>query len=367
MADIPVGTRSDALMEVGYFCAEAGLNDTEIYSLLQDADSRWEKYVHRRDRHQRLADIIERARRKHPYGTDNIEFNGLFGDTAPEVAPKLVFNWGEFLNTDVKIEWQLEGLLSRMGHLLLVGDPGVGKTQIGIRLAHSLVFGRNWLNWKNIVGPQKVLMLSLEMNHPSLLYFCEIIASDLAFDEQAMLKDRFFIAPIGEDIPVEKESGRAFIDTLMDEVKPDCVIIDSFGKLTDQALKEEEVAKGLDKYLATFRKRYSVSTVVIHHDIKTGAGKDLNSVYGSRYVTAYADTVLGFSKLDPSDRDSPISVDCRKARLSRAFDTFMLSRTPTLDFVITEPEDLARANKSDRLLSKAFRGWSEDDSRQNLG
>lgn len=332
-------------MEVGYFAAEAGLDDPSIYALLLDADDRWQKYAQRKDRERRLTDIVERARRKHPYGTDNLEFNGILGSPV-DASPKIAFNWREFIDAEVKVEWQIEGILPRLGHLLLTGDPGVGKTQIGTRAVHSLIFGRDWLNWKNLVEPQKVLMLSLEMNHPTLKYFYEIMDQDLNPDEKLALQERFTIIPVEDELDFTRPETTQFLDMLMKEYTPDCVFIDSIGKLTGGSLAEEPVAKALDKYLRNFRRQYGVSTIAIHHDNKaSAANKNQSSTFGSVYITAYADTVIGFSRLEPKNKQSPIVVDCRKARLSIPFDQFLVERDKFLNFHVREAVDFSKNEK----------------------
>jgi len=84
------GNRSTALMEVGYFGAEAGLSDSEIYVLVETADSRWGKYTTRTPdrRFAILCDIVERARFRHPVGSD---VNFLANFRKPSSATQIVY------------------------------------------------------------------------------------------------------------------------------------------------------------------------------------------------------------------------------------------------------------------------------------
>lgn len=74
---IEEGHRSSALMRLGYFGAEVGMTDAEIYAILENADSRWGKFKKRSDRKKRLLDIVNRAKTKHSVPTNSLTFQGL--------------------------------------------------------------------------------------------------------------------------------------------------------------------------------------------------------------------------------------------------------------------------------------------------
>lgn len=352
--EIPAKTRSDALMEIGYLAAESGLADAEIYSLVRDADTRWEKFVNRRDRDRWLVDIVERARRKHPYGLDDLQFNGLFGSPV-DSAPQIVYNWSEFANSKVFIQWMLEGMIAVMGHILLVGDPGVGKTQIGIRLTTNLACGRSFLGWKNLVGPQRILFLSLEMGHPSLKYFTDIMNEEMDLETRNLLESNYLIVPIGEDIPLDKQEGRQFIEALIKEYKPAVVFFDSLGKMSTGSLSDETPAKALDRYLSSIRRQFSISTIAIHHTAKGRDSGGLDDMFGSRYLGTNADTVMRLT-----EDNELIKVSCMKTRLSMKFKPFLLKRSNDLDFSIAEPED--RTIEERGLKGAVINGFRKDGS-----
>ena len=92
-------------MALGFFGAEKGMSDNEIYSLLINADDRWGKFKNRSDRTKRLLDIINRARHKYPVG-EQFELRGLLGSADEvELGTKLVYGFDEFNKLHLPINW----------------------------------------------------------------------------------------------------------------------------------------------------------------------------------------------------------------------------------------------------------------------
>src|SRR5690606_6525778 len=137
--------RSGSLMRLGYYGAEQGFTDEQIFAVLDDADTRWEKYTGRSPEQRRrfLVDIIARARAKHGYNSSENPLAGLIAQASQvEVQEqKLIYNFKEFINLEIHIDWLLEGMLSQTGFGIITGQPGIGKTQLGLQLAHHLALG----------------------------------------------------------------------------------------------------------------------------------------------------------------------------------------------------------------------------------
>lgn len=134
--------RSVSLMNLAYGCAELGMNNNEIMSILIRADDRWKKFKNRKDRLKRLSHIIVVARNKHPEKEDLQEY-----------AP-VVFGFQSLLDTDINIEWLIEPMLLQQGNMLIVGPSGVGKTQWTIQVLIHLALGKDFMHYK-ISEPQK--------------------------------------------------------------------------------------------------------------------------------------------------------------------------------------------------------------------
>ena len=332
------GKRSDALQQLGYITAESGGTDEQIFAVVSDANTRWKKYPESRsDWKKRLVDIVERARAKHP--SIESDFSGLAGPSSK--ALPLVYGFADFLAANIKIEWLFENVLALMGFGVIFGPPGAGKTQFGIRMAMAVALGKSFLKWKNSLNRKaKVLFLSLEMNHPSLKYFLDIMKASISAEDQAILQEQFAIFPAGKEIPFDTPDGRKFLESLIETHKPEVIFIDSLSKAVFQPLTDE-VVRDLQRYLAALRSRYGVSIYFIHHDRKATDKKrphgEMDDMYGSRYISADADFVIGINKLD---EDNAMQVTHSKLRLGPPMEPFAIHRTKDLDFVLGDLNDI---------------------------
>lgn len=339
MGTVEEGQRSHALMRIGYFCAEKGMTDTEMYAVLSNADQRWKKFVGRNDRHRRLLDIVNRARLKHPVGDSELNFRGLLGsDEGTTTGSTIIYNFKDFLNTDLKVEWVVEGLLEKGGFGLVAAMPGVGKTQFSLQLAISTALGIPFLGW-NIPSKQKVLFLSLEMSHVSLKYITEIIAQGYTPEELEIINENVLIAPIGEAINLDRIEGIRFLESLIESYRPDGIVIDSMGKLSNKEISNEVVIKILNNQYIRLRKKFGCWLWFIHHNRKeNGDNKkptNLADIYGNQYITAEMTSCLILWKEKEKDAKGDRLVSCIpvKQRLSRERPPFVMERTEHLKFV----------------------------------
>jgi len=362
MGVVDEGQRSHALMRIGYFCAEKGMTDTEMYAILDNADHRWKKFVGRNDRHRRLLDIVNRARLKHPVGDDELNFRGLLGDNSGTTGSTLVYNFGDFLNSELQVEWAVEGLLEKGGFGLVAAMPGVGKTQFSMQLAISAALGIPFLGW-NIPNKQKVLFLSLEMSHVSLKYITEIIARGYTEEELEQIHENVLIAPIGEAISLDRPEGIRFLESLVESYSPDGIVIDSMGKLSSKEISNDAVIKVLNNQYIRLRKKFGCWLWIIHHNRKeNGDNKkpvSLADIYGNQYITAEMTSCLILWKEKEKDSKGDRLVSCIpvKQRLSKERAPFIMERTAELKFI-------ERANTAaTEFLANLTESFKEDDSK----
>ena len=334
--EVEEGKRSSALMALGYFGAETGMADEEIYALLINADDRWGKFKNRNDREKRLLDIINRARQKHPVGVNSEEglLRGLLASAEDvETSANYVFGFAEFNKLDIKLEWVIEGLIERKGMGIVVSAPGVGKTQWSLGMAMSCALGENFLIWP-VHKKMKILWFSLEMNGPALQYFTKIMATHYSPAEMETLDRNLKIVPMGETLPLDRPEGRQFLETLIEEYQPDGIIIDSMGKVTNKSLNDEEMAKKLANYYAMIRNKYDMFVYFVHHNRKANGDnkkpKDLADVYGNQYITADVSSAISLWKEDAGE----VEVNVIKSRLAREVEPFNVLRTDALRFVL---------------------------------
>jgi DNA replication protein DnaC len=329
----PKRDRSAAMSELAHLGAELGWSDENIAVVLYDADNRWGKYKHRRDRERRVTDFINRARQKHGYNSlENVDLTKLI-NSANQSAPvmgesKLVYGYQDFVDAEFKIEWVLSGLLAQGGFGLITGYPGTGKTQLSIALgAHMALGEKKFLTWDNVAGNKKVLFLSLEMSAAPLNHFMGTIGK--AYDNKNTLNRNFLVAPFGTPINLDTPEGQIFFDQIMNDHMPDILVIDSLQKISSKELTDEQAVKNLIHYLSTVRAKYSCAMVMIHHNRKKAndgqkKGVELSDVYGSTYITTDVDFVLSLKVVE----GNLLQVDTLKNRLGPTFDAFNITRNP---------------------------------------
>lgn len=333
------GDRSFALMEVGYFGAEAGLSDTDIYVLVDEADKRWGKYVNRTAdrRFAIISDIVERARLKHPRGGEDLV--SMFNSGKVEKPTQIVYTHREFLSAERHLEWDYHDLLTRFGFGMLAGEPGVGKTQIFNQFARSTASGQDFLLWKNAGQPRRVLYLGLEMSFEGLQFFLK--TADTADEETTALIDQnLLVAPLSSTLPLDTDQGKKFLIDLTVQHQPEFVIIDSLAKATHAALNDEVAMRRLNDWVQEYRQRFGVSFAFVHHtkkvqlsNGKTSATNGIDDMFGSRFLAGDLDFLLTFAKAKPK---GSIYARHAKARYGPESDDFTMVRRGDFSFEITQ-------------------------------
>lgn len=317
------GRRSEDLMKLGYYLAEMGMSDVEMFSVLRNADDRWGKFKDRDDRDRRLSDLIGVARQKYP-SEIVVDENEVF-----------VFGFQSFLNSEVEIEWVIPGLLQAQGYMLLTGPAGVGKTQFSLRWGLNLALGRSFVGME-VVEPQRILFLSLEMGHADLKFFLSTMSKGLSEEEMLLLEQNFLVAPLGEALYLDRPEQQRQMDMLIETYKPTGIFIDSVGSSSSGNVSDEATVKALMDFNDRLRQRHSVFTWFIHHNRKAqGENKKPNKladVYGNQYLVNRATSVYCLWPVD----GKTIEVYPLKKRLAAMEEPWKITRLVNLDFMKKE-------------------------------
>jgi KaiC/GvpD/RAD55 family RecA-like ATPase len=333
--EIPVGSRSSALMRLAYVCAELRMSDEEAFSVLYNADDRWQKFTGRRDRIRRLLDLINKARHKYPLNPEII------------IDELQVLNWQELTEQEVYVDWLIPGILQRQGLMLISGKPGVGKTQIMIQLLMHQAMGKPMFNWE-ITQPRRVVFVSMEMNVVELKVIQAEMDSILTDEERALLQENFHFIPIGQSLLFDSDGDRSKILKMLDRVKPEISSFDSLSKTTRAALDETNSKTVMD-FADDMRYNFDTTVGLIHHNRKAQVGnrrpKDLDDIYGSFYLTANPTTVIN---MWANDKSMDIELSFNKVRLAPQPRTLHIMRQPRgLVFEEVRPDALMREKPVD--------------------
>lgn len=321
------GKRSDALVRLGYECVETGLSNEETYVILEERDSVWGKFVGRNDRQKRLEDIIASVRRRKA--------------TVAEIVHEapVVYRFGDFMRTNINLKWAIEGLLPVAGSMVIFGKPGIGKSTFSLRLAINLALGKDkFLLW-NIVNKQRVLFVSLEMQHYELKEFFNDM--NLPQEEQNELQEQFFIWPIGSAYPLDTPDQQLELLKYIKLHKIELIIIDSLGLSMYGSVKDDDDIKRLNSFLnEDVRRDLKCGYLFIHHPRKESLmdGKRVLSqddIFGSQYIAANAQTLVA---IDSKVGSSKVHVQILKTRMKIQMSDFYVERTPDRGFVLVDSQ-----------------------------
>lgn len=328
--------RSDVLMFLAYSAAESGFTDEEIYAVIRDADDRWEKYTGRLDRDKWLLDHVDRARAKHPLGSETLTFEGLLGTKHNEgtegsienIPDQFEFDYHEMRDLNVNIEWLLEGFLPKNGYAIIAGPNGIGKTQFGIRLCEAVVEGIKFLNWECKVHGMRAMFLSLEMERVELKEFYKNMN-----DYEEMFPtgwDRFISVPVGSAVPLDTPEGYRFLESKLEKIKPDLLMIDSLSVAMSGNFKDDAPVLKLNNVLTKIRRKFNVAIVMIHHNRKGQDKKfrynELDDLYGSRFLPQDTASVIMMDKPKTLKGDW-IAINPAKIRFTKNAGEFNVEHT----------------------------------------
>lgn len=298
--------RSDGLMQLGFELAERQVANEDMLSIMVHADKRWGKFAERDDQFNRLLDLISIARYKYPTITSDAQFT---------IKSKSM-GFLDIINSDVTIDWLIEGLLETKGNCMVTGAPGAGKTQFSLHVAECLALGKPFLDFK-IPIPRKVGLFSLEMDQATMKVFLSKNAKAYSNDEQKTLNDNFRIFPLGQPLHMNLPEQQEIVKQIVIQEGLEVICIDSLSQATNASLVEEGAIRALMGWMSHLRQSTGVAIWWVHHNRKNGAGngkpKNLEDIFGSVYITS---AVTSAVTLWPNGKNNLIELNFLKTRLT---------------------------------------------------
>lgn len=328
--------RGNAMVRLAYFGAEIGMSDEALYAVLTDVDDRWGKFKDRHDKQTRLVEMISKVRLKYPHA--------LITEYTIDTELKAVYGFMDFLATTYEFKWIYDEMVPENGINFISARPGVGKSRFILYMMLCLALGRDFLGWKIVGGPRKVLLMSLEMGPPVLKKFMESLAKDceLTDAECILLNTNFLVVPAGEPLAINSPEGEQFFRKVVGDYNPSVVFIDAMGSLDIEELSES-VSKKIMNKLKGFLNEMDITFYMVHHNKKTDASSinkppTLNDFYGNTYAATDAASIMALWD-NPGTPPGQIELHSIKHRIGLEPKPIILDSRSKFTFSILKDDD----------------------------
>lgn len=331
--------RSDALYRIGLDLIEyvANIRDDEVYSLLENRDNFWGKYVDEKspDRQRKeLCRIILKGRQKHQLQYEKTT-RGFPSRSIRELQvlhrSRPVFIFGNFIPYKSLV--------------LLFGQPGIGKTHFALDMAAHAIAGVGFLEFpynEHIeINPYYITM---EMNDNNVTQYLTSIASNFTDEQHNKVMEQFHGAALQSSTDLWESSAQQNLKYSIEDNNHNLIIIDSIASSGGDGDHTREYYDFMNDVLIRDLK---CTVVLIGHDRKPSQDTprkqlDINDAFGSRIHTARPDTIISMEKV----KNTPnYRVDSLKTRHGAEFGSFIMNHTAPSTFVRIEEEDESTQKK----------------------
>lgn len=321
----PPGSRSSAMMRMGFHCVEMGMTNEEAYVILLNCDDRWGKYKNRtpESRAKVLTGIIAHARTE-----KGVQAEIRLNDYEP------MYTIEELMALDFsKMSWVFDQVMSENSLLVLAADPGVGKTTVAVQMGLHIALGKDFLNWKYKMEEHlNVGFFSYEMDARQCSHFLGNMLPGFSPAEKQSLQGRFRIRPTGYSVPLDRPEEQQKVLDYVDKYELKFLIIDSLKAATSN-LDEKAIDSFMQFINRDLRSKRGCTVLLIHHNRKPpqegrSGPQSLADLYGDVFIQATAVHVLGLR----AKSNGKIEVANTKNRLAPTIETFKMKRLPNMQF-----------------------------------
>ncbi len=209
--------------------------------------------------------------------------------------------------------WRVDRLLPEEGVLTVVGMAGAGKSWLMLDLAIAIAGGRSWLGFEVTAG--RVLYLDEEMG-------LSLLQTRVGLLEMNPPDALHFVSRQG--IRIDRPKHIAALEALLDDVRPDVVLFDSFVRFHGAEENSATELANVFRVLTAMREKFHFSVIFVDHMNRPGGSRSAaERLRGSGDKQAYADAILNVNQISPD----PLSVRLVHSK-SRA-------DVPVADFVVT--------------------------------
>jgi len=242
------------------------------------------------------------------------EFQSLY-DLAPTLPP---------------IEWLWDGWIPKGMLSLLGGQPGAGKSFLGLDLARRIIEGDEFPDGSPVPNPGANIIYA---DAESVLQVINDRTKVWGMDCR-----RLYLMEIqnGQMIDLALPACQDQLIEMVYALKPALVVIDSLSSVNTKGENNIEDIRGILNFLSGLAVEYECGLLLIHHLRKRGAldrdsALSIDDFRGSSHIVAMARSVLGLSLVQvgpDEDKNGPRRLEVVKTNLARYPDPLGMHLVP---------------------------------------
>src|SRR3990167_5615503 len=221
--------------------------------------------------------------------------------------------------------------------LMLVGEPGVGKSILTTQLACSLTLGQPVYDFFNVPIPRCVYYLQIEGEPEQAYERMQRMARKVSRNSTLLYWDA---RPQGIDLldPIQTQ-------TILKEIagwgrKPDLIVIDPLYQSVFGELARELPSKAIIRFLGAARTLFKpCAFVLVHHSKRTSYTRDgkpieeVDPYFGSTWLKAYINTSFLLKPGKGQYAGDQVMLVCKKSRGADVVRDLILHYDPETDTV----------------------------------
>lgn len=162
------------------------------------------------------------------------------------------------------VKWLIKDWIAKGEIVIVAGPPKSGKTNTVNHLVQCLVLGKDWMGYE-VPDTAKVIWFDEEQPEHTTVRTVMRLASGLEAQPWA---NGLSVAS-GHGVQLDNDRGIAKLRAILDEHRPDLVVIDSFAKATANfdENSNSDMAK-VSRYLIALRNEFGCCFILLHHVTK---------------------------------------------------------------------------------------------------
>lgn len=209
-----------------------------------------------------------------------------------------VISFFDLLQMDIPpIEYLVKPIIPKKGLVICAGPPDSGKTNFLMFVAQNGCEGKDVFEFE-VKKEFKTLWIDEENREEGMYDKIKRIKNGLGTDDEALKKNLIMIC---EGFQLLKENWKVKLRQIINEHRPDLVVIDSIAKVFPLSERDEKDVRRIFTQLNPLIIEFGVTFVLIHHTRKGDSRRtilSLEDIAGSREFGAMPDSGIIVQKID---------------------------------------------------------------------